>query len=254
MNSPPWREPRFCCLWPVKPAMSTLLPPANSNPWSQVKRAKPWSKHASTRQTRHRALTPPWTSAWVPRALRRLTSPTRCLSRRAWATQRWEWKKWKGLLLLTGQPGGQDKNWEYTHTTSLGKIEVRPQLWIPKTESTHSCASPHSPYPLLSSTVVLKLKSLWLTECLLSNADLNCSENLKKQKTKKLIKHPRVTNGFSGKSLQKRIDKHTRRANKSNPQAVVENNLCRIVNTVLNFCLLSVRPLLGVLSTKSFFN
>lgn len=89
MNCPPWREPRSCCSWPVKRATSTLLPPANSSPWSQVKRAKLWSKHASTRRTRHHALTPLWTSAWVPRALRRRTSPTRCLSRRAWATQRW---------------------------------------------------------------------------------------------------------------------------------------------------------------------
>lgn len=95
MNSPPWREPRFCCLWPVKRATSTPLPPANSNPWSQVKQARPWSKRASTHRTHHHALTPPWTSAWVLRALRRRTSPTRCLSRRAWATQRWKSKSGK---------------------------------------------------------------------------------------------------------------------------------------------------------------
>lgn len=33
-----------------------------------------------------------------------------------------------------------------------------------------------------------------------------------------------------------RKGQRTRRTNKSNPQAAVENNLCPIVNTVLNFC------------------
>lgn len=89
MNFPPWREPRFYCWWPVKRVTSIPLPPANSSPWSPVKRAKPWSKRASIPRTHHLGPTPPQTNVWVQQDLRRRTSPTRCLSRRAWATLRW---------------------------------------------------------------------------------------------------------------------------------------------------------------------
>lgn len=90
---------------------------------------------------------------------------------------------------VVGRSSGWSRQKWRTRSISFVKIVVSQQLWTPRIDCAHFSTSPHSPFPLLSATMALELKSLWLTDCLLSNGDMNCSANFKKKK--ELIKHHR---------------------------------------------------------------
>lgn len=237
MNSQPWREPRSCYLWPVRRDTSTLSPLVNSSLWLQVKRVKPWSKHVWTHRTLRRARTPPWTSAWAPRASRKRISRTRCLSRRAWAKRRWD----VNTELRCALRKSYEMKWN--KTTSFCLWEATLQLGMPQLNTAFDSRA----HFFCSAAAVLE--SLWLT--VLSPMETWLAAWIKNKTHKAGL---RVAGEYSGNSLLKRLDS-TRENPINQTQEQLWNNLC--LKQSLNFCLLNWSPLFwasGWFSAPDLFN